>query len=67
MPHYDLSCPECGTAREVYLQRFIRDADRVCSTCGSTNVRVGVGGGYVVKKRSTQAPTCRPGGAGGFG
>jgi putative FmdB family regulatory protein len=38
MPSYDLHCQKCGNEFELFLQRFIRDEDRVCPKCGSTDV-----------------------------
>lgn len=38
MPTYDLECSKCGHKFELFLTRFIRDDDRVCPECGSTDV-----------------------------
>jgi putative FmdB family regulatory protein len=35
MPSYDLVCKSCGHEFEVTLQRFIRDEDKVCPSCGA--------------------------------
>jgi len=39
MASYDLVCEECSHAFEVFRQGFLRDSDRVCPECGSTEVR----------------------------
>lgn len=39
MASYDLVCDECGHDFEVFRQGFLRDEDRVCPDCGSTEVR----------------------------
>ncbi len=49
MPTYELTCRACGTRFERFLARMLRDEDKVCPSCGSTDVRQGVGGGYVSK------------------
>jgi putative FmdB family regulatory protein len=36
---YDLVCQECGNAFEVFRQGFLRDDDKICPACGSTDVR----------------------------
>jgi putative FmdB family regulatory protein len=36
---YDMSCGQCGHTFEVYRQGFLRDEDRVCPECGSTDTR----------------------------
>lgn len=38
MPSYDLVCKNCGHEFEITLHRFIRDEDRVCPSCSSTDV-----------------------------
>jgi putative FmdB family regulatory protein len=38
MPSYDLVCKSCGNEFELTLHRFIRDEDKVCPQCGSTDV-----------------------------
>jgi len=47
LPTYDLTCQDCGERFEKFMMRVIRDEDKVCSSCGSTNVSQGVGGGYL--------------------
>lgn len=39
MASYDLMCEACGHAFEVFCQGFLRDEDKVCPSCGSTDVR----------------------------
>ena len=39
MASYDLVCEECGHDFEVFRQGFLKDEDRVCPDCGSTEVR----------------------------
>jgi putative FmdB family regulatory protein len=38
MPSYDLICKSCGNSFEITLHRFIRDEDKVCPNCSSTDV-----------------------------
>jgi putative FmdB family regulatory protein len=39
MATYDLVCEKCEHVFEVFRQGFLRDEDRVCPECGSTEVR----------------------------
>ncbi|MBS3909559.1 MAG: zinc ribbon domain-containing protein [Actinobacteria bacterium] len=39
MPTYQFVCNDCAGDYEIFLMRMLRDADRVCPSCGSTNVR----------------------------
>lgn len=39
MASYDLICDECGHDFEVFRQGFLKDEDRMCPDCGSTEVR----------------------------
>ena len=39
MASYDLVCDACGHDFEVYRQGFLKDEDRVCPDCESTEVR----------------------------
>jgi putative FmdB family regulatory protein len=61
VPTYELRCEACGSRFERFLLRLLRDEDRVCPTCGSTKVKVGVGGGFV---SAAPKPGCEP--RGGF-
>ncbi|MDP2401451.1 MAG: zinc ribbon domain-containing protein [Actinomycetota bacterium] len=47
MPTYELTCHDCGERFELFLMRMLRDADKVCPSCGSVCVQQGVGGGYL--------------------
>jgi putative FmdB family regulatory protein len=39
MASYDLVCEACGHTFEVVRQGFLRDEDKVCPACGSSDVR----------------------------
>jgi putative FmdB family regulatory protein len=39
MASYDLLCDACGHDFEVFRQGFLKDEDRVCPDCGSSDVR----------------------------
>lgn len=60
MPTYELKCGACGKASEVFFMRTLRDEDKVCPECGSTDVKQGVGGGYFNKPTGLgdSAPSC---------
>lgn len=47
MPTYELTCHDCGERFETFLMRMLRDADKICPSCGSDRVQQGVGGGYL--------------------
>jgi len=49
MPTYELHCKECGHRFDRFLMRLLRESDRVCPECGSTNVEAGVGGGFAAR------------------
>ncbi len=53
MPTYELTCRACGTRFERFLARLLRDEDKVCPSCGSTDVQQGVGGGFAVRPSSS--------------
>jgi putative FmdB family regulatory protein len=38
MPSYDLECGGCGLQFEIFRHGFLRDEDRVCAGCASTQV-----------------------------
>jgi putative FmdB family regulatory protein len=66
MPTYDLACRSCGNRFERFMTRLIRDDDKVCPECGSTEVSQGIGGGYAMSSRGADTPeACVP--RGGFG
>lgn len=56
MPTYELTCRTCGTRFERFLARMLKDEDKVCPSCGSTDVGQGVGGGYVSRSPRTAPP-----------
>lgn len=60
MPTYELKCAACGKASEVFLLRTLKEEDKVCPECGSTDVKQGVGGGYFNKPTGlgASAPSC---------
>ncbi|MDI6717178.1 MAG: zinc ribbon domain-containing protein [Actinomycetota bacterium] len=39
MPTYQFVCEDCGKDFEFFLTRLLRDADKVCPSCGSTRVK----------------------------
>ena len=39
MPTYQFVCDDCGKDYEFFLMRVVRDTDKVCPSCGGTNVR----------------------------
>ena len=39
MASYDLVCDACGGEFEVYRQGFLKEEDKACPDCGSTDVR----------------------------
>jgi len=62
MPTYELRCKECGHEFDRFLMRLIREQDRVCPECGSTNVATGVGGGFVARVGITGSSCSSSGG-----
>jgi putative FmdB family regulatory protein len=56
MPTYELRCLDCGREFELFRTRLLRDDEKVCPGCGSVNVKLGVGGGYL-SKSSASEPT----------
>jgi putative FmdB family regulatory protein len=64
MPTYELHCKECGHRFDRFLMRLIRESDKVCPECGSTQVAQGVGGGYGATSSGSSASACVP--RGGF-
>lgn len=47
MPTYDLTCQDCGERFERFVMRLLRDEEKVCPVCGSNNVKLGLGGGFL--------------------
>jgi putative FmdB family regulatory protein len=39
MPTYDLACRDCTSQFERFRQGFLRDEDRMCPQCGSSQVQ----------------------------
>lgn len=39
MAEYDLTCNDCGSAFEVFSMGFLKDDQKKCPECGSTNVQ----------------------------
>lgn len=64
MPTYELKCDACGKASELFLLRTLREEDKVCPECGSTDVRPGIGGGYFQISGSGDAGSASCGSAG---
>lgn len=68
MPTYELTCRACGHAFDRFLARLLRDEDLVCPECGSTDVRKGVGGGFLsVGNPRSSAQASESCGTGHFG
>jgi putative FmdB family regulatory protein len=63
MPTYELRCRDCGHVFERFLMRLLKDEDKVCPVCGSSQVVTGVGGGYLAPVASSKGG-CAP--RGGF-
>lgn len=38
MASYDLRCCSCGSDFELFVQGFLKDENRVCPECGSSEV-----------------------------
>ncbi len=53
-------CDECDHAFEVYRQGFLRDEDKVCPACGSTDVRQSVTGFLTHFGSSSGSSNCGP-------
>ena len=47
MPSYDLTCRSCGLRFEKFVMRMLRNEDLVCPSCGSIDVKRGIGGGVL--------------------
>ncbi|MBE0475963.1 MAG: zinc ribbon domain-containing protein [Coriobacteriia bacterium] len=62
MPTYELKCDRCGERHERFVPRLLQEDDKVCPACGSTDVRTGVGGGYISALKSGSGSGCAPGG-----
>lgn len=71
MPTYDLRCTDCAATFEVFRQGFLRDEDRSCDACGSTEVEqlftgfvLGASGGAAVAEGAPSAGGCCGGSCG---
>ena len=57
MPTYDLVCAACGGVAEVFVQRLLRDDDRVCPDCGAPDTAVRITGFVTARApRSSSEP-----------
>jgi putative FmdB family regulatory protein len=63
VPTYELQCRQCGHRFDRFVMRLLRDSDKVCPECGSTEVEAGIGGGFVARASDTGS-ACVP--RGGF-
>ncbi|MDX6554762.1 MAG: Zinc ribbon domain [Miltoncostaeaceae bacterium] len=66
MPTYELLCPGCDRDFEVALQRFLRDADRICPTCGAGDAEIRITG-FVTSRPARTSPEPRVTGFAGHG
>ncbi|GAB4275481.1 MAG: hypothetical protein Kow0056_05090 [Coriobacteriia bacterium] len=60
MPTYELTCDDCGERFERFLTRLLREQDKVCPSCGSRDVRTGVGGGFTAPPKRSEHTACAP-------
>ena len=65
LPTYELICQVCGERFDRFLTRLLREEDRVCPVCGSTQVQSGFGGGILGKGTGAGTPSSSCG-TGGF-
>lgn len=63
MPTYELRCQSCEHEFDRFLMRLLKESDRVCPECGSTNVTQGIGGGFFAAS-ARAGVSCEP--QGGF-
>ena len=63
MASYDLICEKCDHLFEVYRQGFLKDEDRVCPECGSTDVRQKFSSFLKNLGGSTGGGSCAPSGS----
>jgi putative FmdB family regulatory protein len=66
MPTYDLTCRSCDERFERFVQRLLKDEDKVCPACGSCDVATGFGGGVLGAGTSTSTSDAAACGTGGF-
>lgn len=60
MATYELKCGECERSFEIFRQGFLRDEDKVCPECGSTNVQQKITGFLTAFGSSTTSSNCGP-------
>ncbi len=59
MPSYDMHCAGCGAEFELFRQRFLTDADRVCPECGGVAEQLMTGFVSSRPARGDGSPTIR--------
>lgn len=60
MPSYDMACSKCGHEFEVFRPGFMRDEDKVCPKCGSTEVEQAMTGFLTYFGSSSGKSNCGP-------
>jgi putative FmdB family regulatory protein len=60
MPTYDMVCGKCSQTFEVFRPGFMRDEDRVCPECGSTEVEQAMTGFLTHFGSSSGKSNCGP-------
>ncbi|MEZ5124932.1 MAG: zinc ribbon domain-containing protein [Thermoleophilia bacterium] len=59
MATYDLNCCACGAEFEVFSTGFLKDDQRVCPECGSTDVEQKFTGfNFGTSSSSSSSPSC---------
>lgn len=66
MPTYDLVCGTCASGFEVFLQRFLREDDRVCPDCGAAGAQTRLTG-FITARPARSSPEPRVTGFAGHG
>ena len=66
MALYDFVCNDCGHCYEIYVQGFLKDEERKCPKCGSTDVRQKYTS-FLGNVSSGAENRCAPSGGSGFG
>ena len=62
MSTYDMVCSKCSTTFEVFRPGFLRDEDKVCPKCGSTDVEQAMTGFLTHFGSGSGKSNCGPGG-----